>query len=317
MDLVKLSITGGLALAATLSLASTAHHSHADPLLQVAIARGDDPIASPVILTASPDASPIFGLGNDTLYGAISLFPATSASTRAVNIDGRRNDGSGAWDAYIDEASRRFGVPASWVRSVMRAESAGHQFIDGRPITSSAGAMGLMQVMPATYAELRARYGFGPDPYDPHDNVLAGTAYIREMYDRFGAPGFLAAYNAGPGRVGDYLARGRTLPNETRRYLAATTPTVIEADGDTANGPAVSTQAAVRDLTGMRLTSASARPQSIAPRSPEIAPLFVRNVRTGSTVAPPPSPPAGDRLFVVLGTADRHPDRAIPDTGGN
>jgi D-alanyl-D-alanine carboxypeptidase len=105
------------------------------------------------------------------------------------------------WGPYIREAAARFRVPGHWVRAVMHQESGGEQ-----QATSSVGAMGLMQVMPATYEELRARYQLGDDPYDPHNNILAGTAYIREMYDRFGAPGFLAAYNAGPDRVDSYLA---------------------------------------------------------------------------------------------------------------
>jgi len=78
--------------------------------------------------------------------------------------------------------------------------------------------------MPATYEELRVRHGLGDDPYDPHNNVLAGTAYMREMYDRYGSPGFLAAYNAGPDRVDDYLAGRGRLPDETVNYLAAITP---------------------------------------------------------------------------------------------
>jgi hypothetical protein len=81
-----------------------------------------------------------------------------------------------------------------------------------------------MQVMPATYEELRARYQLGDEPYEPRDNILAGTAYIREMYDRFGAPGFLAAYNAGPDRVDNYLARRAALPEETVNYVAAIAP---------------------------------------------------------------------------------------------
>src|SRR5216683_129537 len=52
--------------------------------------------------------------------------------------------------------------------------------------------------------QLRLRYRLGRDPRDPHDNILAGAAYLREMHDRFGAAGFLAAYNAGPGRYQDY-----------------------------------------------------------------------------------------------------------------
>lgn len=128
------------------------------------------------------------------------------------------------WGPYIREAASRFGVPEQWVRAVMRQESGGHQYLHGQLTTSSAGAMGLMQVMPATYEELRQRYGLGADPYDPHDNIMAGTAYIREMYDRFGSPGFLAAYNAGPNRVSDYLAGGGSLPGETVNYVASIAP---------------------------------------------------------------------------------------------
>ena len=72
--------------------------------------------------------------------------------------------------------------------------------------------MGLMQIMPKTYAELRARHRLGPDAYDPRDNILAGAAYLREMLDRYGSPGFLAAYNAGPLRYDQHLATGRPLP---------------------------------------------------------------------------------------------------------
>jgi D-alanyl-D-alanine carboxypeptidase len=123
------------------------------------------------------------------------------------------------WGPYIREAAARYRVPDRWVRAVMQQESGGEQ-----QATSPVGAMGLMQVMPATYEELRVRHGLGGDPYDPHNNVLAGTAYIREMYDRYGAPGFLAAYNAGPDRVDSYLAGRARLPDETVNYLAAITP---------------------------------------------------------------------------------------------
>jgi hypothetical protein len=128
------------------------------------------------------------------------------------------------WGPYIREAADRYGVPQQWVRAVIKQESDGQE-----QATSPVGAMGLMQVMPATYDGLRARYGLGADPYDPHNNILAGTAYIREMYDRFGAPGFLAGYNAGPDRVEAYLAGGSSLPDETANYLAAVTPNLGNA----------------------------------------------------------------------------------------
>jgi cell division septation protein DedD len=114
-----------------------------------------------------------------------------------------------------------------WVRAVMRVESGGSEYINGQLITSPVGAMGLMQVMPSTYDELRGRYSLSNDPFDPHDNIIAGVAYMREMYDIYGSPGFLAAYNAGPARLDDYLANNRPLPDETRRYVAMIGPNLV------------------------------------------------------------------------------------------
>jgi soluble lytic murein transglycosylase-like protein len=101
------------------------------------------------------------------------------------------------WGPYITEASRRFDVPEAWVRQVIRVESGGYEYrANGTLVTSPVGAMGLMQLMPETYDEMRARYALGDDAFNPHDNILAGTAYLREMYDNFGSPGFLAAPRA-------------------------------------------------------------------------------------------------------------------------
>lgn len=122
--------------------------------------------------------------------------------------------------AFIAEAAQRFGIPAHWIVAVMRAESA-----NDPGAVSHAGAMGLMQVMPGTWAALRARHGLGHDPHEPRDNILAGTAYLREMWDRYGnVAAMLAAYNAGPGRYDAYLETGRALPAETRAYVAALAP---------------------------------------------------------------------------------------------
>lgn len=127
--------------------------------------------------------------------------------------------------AHITEASQRFGIPEHWIRAILRAESAG----DMRAI-SPAGALGLMQVMPDTWAGLRVRYRLGRDLYDPRDNILAGTAYLREMWDRYGnVAAMLAAYNAGPGRYDEHRATGRPLPAETRAYVAALVPALGSA----------------------------------------------------------------------------------------
>jgi cell division protein FtsN len=129
------------------------------------------------------------------------------------------------WRPYIQEASSRYDVPERWIREVMRVESAGQQWTPSGVLTTSpVGAMGLMQLMPETYDEVRARYNLGDDAYDPKNNILAGTAYLREMYDAFGSPGFLAAYNGGPARLEDYLVHNRPLPTETRRYVAMIGP---------------------------------------------------------------------------------------------
>jgi hypothetical protein len=144
---------------------------------------------------------------------------------------------SDPWGPYIVAASRRFDVPTSWIRNVMHTESGGQLYVGGQLVTSGVGAMGLMQVMPETYQELQAQYGLGDDPYNPHDNIMAGTAYLREMYDLFGSPGFLAAYNAGPQRLNEYLADGRPLPAETTHYVAMIEPH-IQGDMPTGRSPA-------------------------------------------------------------------------------
>ncbi len=127
---------------------------------------------------------------------------------------------SDPWGPYIVEASARFDVPERWIRRVMQMESGGNEYINGHLTTSRTGAMGLMQVEPGTYDSLRAQYHLGGDAYDPHDNILAGTAYLRQLYDMYGTPGFLAAYNAGPNRLAEYLAGQTNLPDETRHYVA-------------------------------------------------------------------------------------------------
>ena len=126
------------------------------------------------------------------------------------------------WTPFIAEASRRFSVPVSWIRAVMSRESGGRTMSDaGLPITSSAGAVGVMQVMPETYDEMRAEHGLGANPYDPHDNIIAGTAYMRQLYRRYGFPEMFAAYNDGPGNFDEHLAGHRALPAETVAYLDA------------------------------------------------------------------------------------------------
>jgi len=160
------------------------------------------------------------GGGYGRAYASAASYRARAA--RRYHAPGPSHD---PWGPHIREAAARYRVPESWVRAIMQQESGGRlYFANGELITSRAGAMGLMQVMPGTYEELRARYSLGPDPYHPRDNIHAGTAYIREMADRFGAPHFAAAYNAGPQRVAAWLRGESMLPSETANYLANVAP---------------------------------------------------------------------------------------------
>ncbi|ODU18113.1 MAG: lytic transglycosylase [Sphingomonas sp. SCN 67-18] len=151
------------------------------------------------------------------LSGLLFVVPLCH-SANAQETPAERSSRVDPYAVFVTEAAQRFGIPEAWIRAVMRVESRG----DVRAV-SPKGAMGLMQIMPDTWASLRARHGLGPNPYDPRDNILAGAAYLREMHDRYGSPGFLAAYNAGPGRYEEYLA-GRPLPAETRAYVAMLAP---------------------------------------------------------------------------------------------
>ena len=148
--------------------------------------------------------------------------PRAPAATTCRPVRPRIRGGRISARPASDSTCRRPGSARSCASS-----RAATEYQNGQLITSSAGAMGLMQVMPETYDELRDRYNLGDDPFDPHDNILAGTAYLREMYDIYGSPGFLAAYNAGPHRLDDYLSNNRPLPDETRRYVAMIGPNIV------------------------------------------------------------------------------------------
>lgn len=124
------------------------------------------------------------------------------------------NSTLGKHGAELIDAARQFGLSPTWLGAVMQAESGGDA-----TARSPKGAIGLMQLMPDTYADMRRMLGLGPDPWRPADNLLAGAGYLRMLTDRFGASGALAAYNAGPGRYERWLSGTASLPSETRAYV--------------------------------------------------------------------------------------------------
>ena len=122
------------------------------------------------------------------LLSGLAVANVMPAITMAQSLAVTSALASDPYATHITEAATRFRLPAVWIRAVMRTESAG----DPRAI-SSKGAMGLMQIMPATWAELRARHRLGADPYNVRDNIIASSGYIRELLDRYGSPGWIAA----------------------------------------------------------------------------------------------------------------------------
>ncbi len=233
------------------------------------------------------------------LFVPLCSAPACASATPVLRGDG--HEAVAVWQPAIAAAAHRFDIPEAWIAAVMRAESDGQATMGGEPIRSPAGAMGLMQVMPQTYAALRARYGLGANPYAPRDNILAGAAYLRELLDRYGVPWFLAAYNAGPARLDEFLHTGRALPAATQRYLAALAPQI--------GGMSGALQAAVA-TTGLS-TKPAPGPPVRSPSDALSAGLFVTVVgrpevspaRTVPTIARPSQTPMSAPTVVTGGSA--------------
>jgi hypothetical protein len=202
----------------------------------------------------------------------------------------------GPFADFIAEASRRFGIPAAWIRAVMQAESDG----DARAV-SAKGAMGLMQIMPDTWAELRAHYHLGADPFDAHDNTLAGVALLRELYDRYGAPGFLAAYQAGPRRYEDHLTTGRALPADTRAYVAALAPMVSGTSDDSQMAVTDPLSWARAPLLVVQHNGAAAAASDAIPSQPR------RTEADRAAVEVLSLAPQSDGLFVRVSVPERRP----------
>lgn len=136
------------------------------------------------------------------------LFASASASAQGANACAR----------HASEAARRSGLSVDVVLRVMHAESR------GRPRAASPkGAMGCMQIMPGTWADLTRRHALGGDPFDPRMNMIGGALYLAELARQFGFPGAYSAYNAGPGRYQRHVRRGVPLPAETVAYTAQIT----------------------------------------------------------------------------------------------
>ncbi|WP_408988136.1 lytic transglycosylase domain-containing protein [Sphingomonas sp. SUN019] len=229
---------------------------------------------------------------------------AASVPALAQDMPAARSTAIAPYAGHVAEAARRFGIPEAWIWAVMRVESGGNS-----RAVSRAGAMGLMQIMPATWADLRARHGLGPDPFDVRDNIMAGAGYLRAMHDRYGNAGaMLAAYNAGPGRYDDYLSRGRPLPPETVGYVARLAP-ITGASGTVEVAATATPDPFAWRRAALFVRTASTAAEAVAAQSDgeEAASELPTDQPTSGdlrSVAPSSSDPA-DTLFVSRARAGR------------
>jgi soluble lytic murein transglycosylase-like protein len=160
------------------------------------------------------DENGVLTLSDKPLGAGAQTYAVRGASSEVRVTRGSSGDGSGVrssqWDDVIDYHAREQGIRPDLVRAVIQVESAFNP-----RARSHKGAMGLMQLMPATARELGVR-----NAYDPLENIRGGVLYLRGLLDQFAGNEelALAAYNAGPGAVTKY---GGTVPpyRETRDYV--------------------------------------------------------------------------------------------------
>lgn len=140
----------------------------------------------------------------EQILSAASMSSASSITTKSAPVKGLEQ-----YEAFINEASSKYGVDKNLIKAVIVVESGGR----ARAV-SKAGARGLMQLMPATARGLGVL-----DSFDPKQNIDGGTKYLKSLLDRFSdIRSVIAAYNAGPGAVRKY---GGIPPyTETQKYVS-------------------------------------------------------------------------------------------------
>jgi soluble lytic murein transglycosylase-like protein len=168
------------------------------------------PSAADAQIYAWRDANGTLVLSDRELNAPTKIYEVPGAPSYRTTTADARPAAAPRFDDIVVAHAQRHSLRPELVRAVIQVESGYNP-----SATSPKGAMGLMQLMPATARELGVR-----NPYDPEENIRGGTAYLRQLLDRYDGNEqlALAAYNAGSGAVDRY---GRTVPpyRETRDYV--------------------------------------------------------------------------------------------------
>ena len=204
-----------LAESLTLQMLQSSLSLAGDPSSESAVSSGTTPFSSARALLQTYQANLAAGGEQDAsvpapppsqlqeLTDGVPVAASTAVRTSLSHTDT-------TWlDPIISKASQKYGVDAGLIKAVIKAESG----FDSQAV-SHAGARGLMQLMPATARALGV-----DDSFDPEQNVMGGTRFLKDLLQRYGGnvDNALAAYNWGPGNVDK---RPDRLPRETRDYLA-------------------------------------------------------------------------------------------------
>lgn len=195
-----------------------------------------------------------FGIAAAALIASLAPVPALAGEPLAAVPP------SPACAPHAAEAAARSALPATVILRVMHVESRGRA-----NAISPKGAMGCMQIMPATWRYLTTRYALGSDPWNARFNMIGGALYLAELARQFGFPGAYAAYNAGPARYARHVRGTARLPAETVAYVASLSgavPPRARRDSTTdRNLPAPRWQEATLFLD-------RSRPRAVAPEMP-------------------------------------------------
>lgn len=207
---------------------------------------------------------------------------------------------SSDYDKIINDAAEEWDIDPRILRSVMMQESGGHL-----RAVSSAGAKGLMQIMPATGQELGLT-----NPYDPQQSIFAGAKYLSQLFDKYGKTSLaLAAYNAGPQRVDDYLAGRGSLPRETLAYVPSVAKIYASLEPPKSTETATQPQAPVSANTPLILGDSIGQGIQAATKAQGYTKVGANPQQILSTITGLPDDQVRGRNVVLSGGASNNPDQ--------